>query len=113
MHEASIAQNVLDIAINTATENSAIKINKVCLKIGQLTAIEENSLKFAFDALKEDTMAANAELLIEHIPIVGKCNNCGKKDTYSEMFFSCSNCGSYKMEILSGEELSIKEIEVD
>lgn len=113
MHEAGIAQNILDIAVENASNNNAKVINKIYVKIGRLAAIEHDALLFAFDALKEDTIAANALLEIEDIPIKGRCMECKHEDIYDEMFFSCKRCGSYKVELLTGEELNITEIEVD
>jgi len=113
MHEVGIAQNILDIAVENALSNKAEIINKIHVKIGRLAAVENDALLFAFDAIKEDTMAENALLEIEDIPIKGRCTECGHEDIYDEMFFSCRKCGSYKVELLTGEELNITEIEVD
>ena len=52
MHETGIAQSILDIAIKTALENGAKKINNVAVKVGKMNAIDEASLRFAFDAVK-------------------------------------------------------------
>ncbi|HCW92780.1 hydrogenase maturation nickel metallochaperone HypA [Flexistipes sinusarabici] len=113
MHEVGIAQNILDIAVESALNNKAEIINKIHVKIGRLAAVENDALLFAFDALKEGTIAANALLKIEDIPIKGRCIDCKHEDFYDEMFFSCKKCGSYKVELLTGEELNITEIEVD
>lgn len=113
MHEVGIAQNILDIAVENALNNKAEIINKIHVIIGKLAAVETDSLLFAFDALKEDTIAENASLEIEEIPIRGKCTECEHEDVYDEMFFKCKKCGSYKVELVSGEELNITEIEVD
>jgi len=113
MHEVGIAQSILDIAVENALNNRAEVINKIHLKIGRLAAVENDALLFAFDALKEDTIAENALLEIEDIPIKGRCTDCEHEDIYDEIFFSCKKCGSYKVEQLTGEELNITEIEVD
>ncbi|KAA0258669.1 hydrogenase maturation nickel metallochaperone HypA [Deferribacter autotrophicus] len=113
MHEASIAQNILDIVIDTALKNRATKVRKVFVKIGKLAAVDYNSLLFAYNALKEDTIAAESELLVEEVEIRGECQDCGWSDVYEDYFFSCKKCGSMNVKIISGEELNITEIEVD
>lgn len=114
MHEASIAANLIEIVIDTAGKNGADKVTKVFVKIGRLAAVENEALLFAYDAIKEDfPVIVSSELLIEDVPITGRCNACGKEDTYDEMFFACSACGGFDVELLTGEELSITEIEVD
>jgi hydrogenase nickel incorporation protein HypA/HybF len=114
MHEASVAASLIDIVIKTASDNGAGRVNKVNVKIGRLAAIESDALLFAYDAIKEEYgVLADSVLIIEDVPITGKCEKCGASDTYTEMFFACSRCGSYEVTLLTGEELTITEIEVD
>jgi hydrogenase nickel incorporation protein HypA/HybF len=114
MHEASIAASLIEIVLNTAEENNSKKVNKVFAKIGRLAAVEIDALLFAYDAIKDEyPTIAESELIIEDVPITGKCQKCGAEDTYEEMFFACSKCGSFEVKLLTGEELTITEIEVD
>lgn len=113
MHEAGIAQGILDIAIETAIRHGAKVIRSVNIIVGRLSAVDNNALTTAFDVAKEGTIAEKAELCIENIPIVGKCNECGFESEYGEYFFQCRKCGSLDVTIIHGEELSIKDIEVD
>ena len=114
MHEASIAASLIEIVIDTAESNKAEKVTKVFVKIGRLAAIEIDSLEFAYDAIKEAyELIKDSEIIIEDVPITGKCQKCGVVDTYDEMFFACSACGAFEVDLLTGEELTITEIEVD
>lgn len=114
MHEASVAASLIEIVLDTAGKNKAEKVNKVFVKIGRLAAIENDSLLFAYDAIKEEySLIKESELIIEDVQITGKCRKCGVTDVYDEMFFACSKCGSFEVELLTGEELAITEIEVD
>jgi hydrogenase nickel incorporation protein HypA/HybF len=113
MHEASIAQSLLDITNETANQNNAKKVIKVFVTIGKLQAIEPDSLLFAFDALKEGTIANDAKLIITEVPITGYCFDCKTTSEYDSYIFNCKNCSSNNVELQSGEELLITEIEVD
>ncbi|ADD69176.1 hydrogenase expression/synthesis HypA [Denitrovibrio acetiphilus DSM 12809] len=114
MHEASIAASLIEIVKETAANHQAKKVTKVFVQIGRLAGIEIDSLQFAYDAIKEDhNIIKDSEIIIEDVRITGKCQKCGVIDTYDEMFFKCSKCGSYEVELLTGEELKITEIEVD
>jgi len=77
MHEAGIAQSILDIVIETAIKHGAMAVRSVNIVVGRLSAVDNHALTTAFDVAKEGTIAAKAELYIENIPIVGKCNECG------------------------------------
>ena len=54
-----------------------------------------------------------AELVIDEIPIVGKCRDCGESFQYEEIAFGCPNCDSRSVSIESGLELNIKQLEID
>lgn len=113
MHEASIAQSLLEIIEETARSNSAEKVTKAFVTIGKLQAIEPDALLFAFDALKEDTISHHAKLIIETIPITGLCHDCNHISEYDSFIFTCKMCNSINVELKTGEELKITEIEVD
>lgn len=113
MHEAGIAQSIIDIALETAQKNGSLKILSVAVNIGRLVAVENESLWFAFDALKEDTILKDSKLIINDIDITGKCLDCGDENIYEEYFFACKKCGSYNVRIITGEELNVTEIEVE
>jgi len=113
MHEAGVAQSLMEIVLDTAKANDAEKVNKVFVTIGALTAIEKNALEFAYDVVKEDTIAKDSEIIITEVPVTGKCNECGKTHEYDRFVFECASCGSFSVELISGEEMQITEIEVD
>lgn len=113
MHEAGIAQSIIDIAVETAKKNGATKVLSIGVNIGRLVAVENESLWFAFDALKEDTILKDSVLIINDIDITGKCLDCGYENIYEEYLFTCKRCGSYNVRIITGEELNVTEIEVE
>ena len=113
MHEASIAQSLMDIVLETAKNENARKVNKTFVTIGALTAIEKHALEFAYDVVKEGTIAEDSEIIITEVPCTGKCMECGEVSEYDKFVFECNSCKSFSVELLTGEELQITEIEVD
>lgn len=113
MHEAGIAKNILDIALDNAKQRPGKKVVLVAVKVGKMTAIDEPSLRFAFDALKEGTDAENAYLDFQSIPLVGKCLDCGEQSELDGYFTACPKCQSRSVKILSGNELEMAHIEVE
>lgn len=113
MHEAGIAQSILDIAVNTAKRNSARKITLVAVRIGKMSAVDEASLRFAFEALKADTMARDAVFDYTEVPLKGKCLDCGTEEEFEGYFMNCLKCGSSKVSLISGSELEVSHIEVE
>lgn len=114
MHEASLAQSVLDIIVRNCASAGAEKILSVRLEIGKASGVMPEALKFAFDAMKAETPAEDAEMTISVIPVGGACSGCGGEfEADSRYVFSCPLCGSEGISITKGRELSVVDIEVE
>jgi len=116
MHELSIAMRMVEELTRIARENNAKKITIVNLKIGRMSGIVIDSLKFAFDAIKfEYPFISNSEILIEEVPVMYECNNCGDIfESIETLYFpSCPKCNSYNLKLLSGDEMHIKNLEIE
>ena len=50
---------------------------------------------------------------MEIIPLTGNCRKCGQTFEIENYAFECPFCDSKDIETLSGQELSIVEMEVD
>jgi hydrogenase nickel incorporation protein HypA/HybF len=114
MHEVSIAQGLLEIAIDNCLKRGYKGIELIKVKIGRASGIVADSLRFAFEALKVGTIAEKAVLTIEEIPVSGFCEKCNKNFTVEEAFvISCPFCGGTSFRIETGRELNIDEMEVN
>ena len=113
MHETGIAQSILDIALKTAEENGAKKINNVGVRIGKMSAVDEASLRFAFDALKAGTIAENSEFEYMEVALTGRCEECGNESELDGYFVLFPKCSSGRVKILTGSELEVAYIDVD
>ncbi len=113
MHELSIAQSLLDLAVKNCKKNGYKKIKTIKVKIGRASGIMPDALLFAFDAVKIGTIADKASLNIEEVPVSGYCESCKKNFTVDEAFvISCPMCGSFSLKIETGRELHIQEMDV-
>ena len=103
--------------IETATESippdaGDVRVEKINLKIGKLAAVVPDSLRFCFDVAVKDTPLDGAKLVIQELPVVARCRDCDTQWTISSPAFTCENCNSGSLEILSGRELDIESIEI-
>lgn len=114
MHEASIATELLNIAVQECLRNGYSKIDSIRVIIGRATGVMSDALLFAFNVLKDGTPAEKANLIIEEIPVRGVCNDCEREFESNENYiiFECPNCGSFSVKLISGKELNITEMEV-
>ncbi len=111
MHEVSLMMSIIDTAVKTAEQEQAKRINRIALQIGAKSGVVIDSLEFAFEMVSKNTIAEQATLEIEAIPLMGECLNCGHQFESKE-FLICEKCGNFA-KVLSGQELNIKSIEVE
>jgi hydrogenase nickel incorporation protein HypA/HybF len=109
MHELGITQNIIAIVTEHAKGQ---KVQRVLLEIGKLSAIMPDAVQFCFDICAKDTLLEDAKLEIREIPGLAKCRQCGAKISLEQPFGIC-NCGSRELDLIAGEELKIKEIEIE
>lgn len=112
MHEASIAQSILEIAINECLKAGASRIERIRVEIGIMNAINRESLLFAFNASKRNTLAEEAGLDIIEKPVGGYCKDCDQRFTSQLLLLNCPICGGQNFIIDQGRELNIIELEV-
>ena len=113
MHETSIAKNLLNIILSKANENKARKITRITVRLGEFSGINQDSLKFAFNNMTKDTIAKDSVIIIKQIPLLGSCRKCQKKFKINKTEFKCPNCGSLDLDIISGEDIYIDNIEIE
>jgi hydrogenase nickel incorporation protein HypA/HybF len=115
VHEVSIALGMVDELMKIARENNVKKITNIQLKIGKMSGIVPDSLKFAFDAIKlEHPLLSTSKISIEEVPLAYECNDCKKTFRTDDIYFpSCPECESYNLKLISGEEQHIENVEVE
>jgi|YelNatPaOPRAMG01_1025707.scaffolds.fasta_scaffold01570_18 hydrogenase nickel insertion protein HypA len=113
MHELSIASSIMGIVLESVPSNEEKHVKIVRVKVGELTAVVPESLEFCFEAITAGTPLEGAKLEIEHIGITGKCKECGGVFKVASLTFYCQYCNSPNIEIISGNELQVSEIETE
>ncbi len=112
MHEATLAENILNIALEAARQNHAAKVFKVGLTLGDMAGVEVEALNLSFDVLKKDTSAEDAELVIKRVPISATCNQCGKTFRLERYNFFCPDCDGVLI-LQSGRELLVDFVDCE
>ncbi|WP_346891777.1 hydrogenase maturation nickel metallochaperone HypA [uncultured Roseibium sp.] len=113
MHEMSICESILGLLRDQAQSQNFSKVERVCLEIGPLSGVEIEALKFGFDVVMRDTLADGARLEIIETAGTAWCMPCGHSVTIEQRFDACPDCGSHQLQVTGGEELRIKELEVN
>lgn len=114
MHEMSITAGILEVVREQMTKSGAEKLKNIKLRIGVLTAIEPESLRFCFEACTEGSPLEGAAIEIETVPLTGRCSGCDKVFVLEEYFSSaCPHCSGTAAALNSGRELDIVSMEVE
>lgn len=113
MHELSITEGILSIALEQANKAQASKITKINLTIGELSGIVGDCVQFYFDLISKDTIAAEATLSFQQPLTKLRCRNCATTFSPDGLDWACPNCREQKVEIVSGRECFVSSIEVD
>lgn len=113
VHEMSIAQSIVDIAVAAAEKEQAQRILRINVVAGELRGVVPMQLTFCFGIAAENTIASQAHLNLEVVPVTGKCRECGEDFTVEDFFYICPRCQSVSIDITGGTELRIRDIEVE
>ncbi len=113
MHELSLTQNIVDLAIEHAAREDAKKILSITLEIGALSGVVAEAVEFAFDVCSKGTLAEGADLKIHHITGRGQCLDCGKAAEIASLTHVCPHCSSLALETVQGREMKFTEMEID
>lgn len=114
MHELSIAQEIVEMAVDAATRANAERVLTVHLKVGRMSGVEAGALLFSFDVATQGTILEGSRLAIIDVPLVVWCSHCLKEvELATVQQFRCPTCDTPCGEIRSGRELDIESLEVE
>jgi hydrogenase nickel incorporation protein HypA/HybF len=113
MHEYSITESILTLALDKAKEASAVNITRINLVIGELSGVVAECVQFYFDHISKNTLADSASLDFTTRPTQVRCHKCDKVFTPENGEWSCPECHELSMDIISGRECYMESIEVE
>ncbi len=114
MHEMSIVQTLLEqVQEEVAQAGHTGKVVSLQLIIGRLSGVHADSIRFAYQLLAPDSIACDAQLLIEEPQAELVCNRCHARAEIEELHASCPHCGSGDVTIRGGHELLLQSIELE
>lgn len=112
MHELGIAQNILEIVQQAVPKEQTAAVRSIRIRVGPLSGVVPDSLEFCFQAMVNETEMQNASLAIEQLPAILNCKKCSYRFQTKDLEFFCQSCGSSDLELVSGKELEVVEIEL-
>jgi hydrogenase nickel incorporation protein HypA/HybF len=113
MHEQSIVESLLTLALKNAEKANARKIVSIHLIVGDYTGVVADAVSYYFGFLSQDTIAAGAKISYTHIAPQLRCRDCDLLFPVQKREYRCPKCEGRRVEIIGGRELYIENMEVE
>ncbi len=116
MHEATIAKSILEtVSLRFKQAANVLCVLQVRIHVGEFRNIDGESLRFAFDNLKElYDGCCQCQLEIQTIPVYACCRGHGHKyHPEAVSGYRCCKCGEGIGKIVCGKELDIVNITLE
>lgn len=113
MHEMSLAEGIRQIVEEAGRSRGFARVRTVVLEMGQLAAVEPESLRFCFDVVMEGGLGQGAALQIDWVRGCGWCPQCEASVDIAGLYDACPLCGGYRVRVTGGNEMRVKALEVE
>ncbi|HYL46335.1 MAG TPA: hydrogenase maturation nickel metallochaperone HypA [Candidatus Limnocylindrales bacterium] len=113
MHEMGIANSVLEAVKVEAELRPGMRVAKVCVRVGELSGVDPEALRFCFDALVKETPLETVSLEIEFRPRRHRCPACGREFDVTNFETKCPGCGEPATLFFAGTELELAYLEME
>ena len=112
MHEVGIMHSTLAHAEEQARAAGATTIHSLRMRVGGMSGVVAEALRFAFEALSAESMAAGATLEIETVVPACWCPHCQAEFEVDDFVFLCPRCQHPCSELRRGRELELASLEI-
>ncbi len=113
MHEQSIVDSLLTLALQNAEKAGARRIVRIDLVVGDYTGVVEDAVDFYFSFLSKDTIAGGAKINFKRVPAQLRCRDCDLLFPIRKRDYQCPKCEGRRVEVVGGRELYIENMEVE
>lgn len=109
----ALCQSILRIISDQLATQGNVRVKKVRLEVGALSAAEPQSLQFGFSVMSRGTQAEGSVLEITTVPGRGWCVRCDAERAVFRHGSLCEHCGSLLLPRGGGDQLRVKELEIE
>jgi hydrogenase nickel incorporation protein HypA/HybF len=114
VHELSIVQALLEqVQAEVEKSGHAGRVVSLHLVVGRLSGVHVDSIRFGFELLSPDSIAAGAALQIDEPRAHCHCHACHCEHDIEEIVSTCPACGGADIAIRGGQDLLLQSIELE
>ncbi len=111
MHEYSLVQSLLDRVEAEARSHGASSVRKIRLTIGDLSGVEVDLFRSAYELFRERTVCRAADLEVTPVAARWECPRCQRRIA-NGAFLRCSDCDR-PATLVAGDEIGLDRIEME
>ena len=104
---------LIDQVEAVATEHGGGRVELIVVRLGPLSGVEADLLSQAYPIAAAETVAEDAELVVESMPIVVRCVACNAESEVPVNKLTCPECGEIRTRIVSGDEMLLARVEIE
>jgi hydrogenase nickel incorporation protein HypA/HybF len=112
MHELSIALSIIDEIEEQVQRHEGAAVDAIYLRIGVLSGVDVQALRFAWELASENTPFASSRLEVERVALLVYCPQCSTTHRPSPQNIACPRCMTPEQEIIEGRELEVRALEL-
>ena len=113
MHELTLLYGVVDKVGKVVEENGLDHVDAIVIEVGEATSVIPEFLQDGYSVISDDfDFLRGSELIIDVIPAIGRCRNCGREFPVAANRGLCPECGSFDKDITEGTDFYIKEVRI-
>jgi hydrogenase nickel incorporation protein HypA/HybF len=109
MHELAITQSIVETIVER-TERA--RVTAVHVIIGKVSGVVPEAVRFCFEIVAAGSPVEGARLEIDEPPGRARCRACAAEFEAEGLIVLCP-CGCVDVEVLGGDELLIRSVEVE
>ena len=113
MHEMSICLAIVEEVERLVRNAGGRRAAAITVQYGPLAGVDRESLATCFPLAAEGSLAAGAQLVLQETACRVRCRNCGLEEEALRPFDGCRSCGTLQLELLSGKELLLRNVEIE
>lgn len=112
MHELSVCLALIEQVDAVSRQSGLSTVTDIHVGIGPLSGVESDLLAAAFPIATAGTLSAGAALHVRKTPVRVRCSLCDSETDASVSRLVCGECGDWRTELVSGDELILERVEL-
>lgn len=113
MHELSVTESLLRIALEHAEKAQAQRVADLNIVMGELSSMVDDSIQFYWEIIAKGTIAEQATLHFRRVPAELECQTCFERYHPTDKELACPQCSGVNTKIIAGEEFALESIDVE